>query len=208
MLRKAPRNAVIALTEERSTAVTAEPSPPTVLPGNLASPAAGRIGDLVAREYVSVWRFMRRLGVPQSEVDDAAQRVFARVLAQSERIRPGAERAYLMRAAFRAALEVQRTKKRWLARASDIDIDDTAAQRSAPDQSLVEREELALLDRALAQLPPDLRAVLTLFEIEELTFSEISVALNLPRGTVASRVRRARERFRQAVRRLESGAKR
>ncbi len=189
---------MIALTKERSAVLTAP-----------AAPSADvSIGGVVAREYAAVWRFLRRLGVPAAEVDDAAQRVFARVLAQGHRIQPGSERAYLMRAAFRAALEQQRAKKRWLSRASEVDVDDTRSLLPTPDQSLLKQEELALLDRALAQLPPDLRAVLTLFELEELTFSEIALALDLPRGTVASRVRRARERFTQAVRRLESGGTR
>jgi len=74
----------------------------------------------------------------------------------------------------------------------------------APDQTLAQLEDLRLLDRALAQLPADLRAVFTLSELEELTFTEIALALELPRGTVASRVRRAKERFTQAVRRLKS----
>jgi RNA polymerase sigma-70 factor (ECF subfamily) len=167
--------------------------------------ADSRLGELVSREYASVWRFLRRLGVSVSEVDDATQRVFARVLAQGERIQSGSERAYLMRAAFRAALEQQRAKKRWLSRASEVDIDATSSHLPGPDQSLVQREALELLDRALAELAPDLRAVLTLFELEELTFSEIAVALELPRGTVASRVRRAREHFTRAVRRLRAG---
>jgi RNA polymerase sigma-70 factor (ECF subfamily) len=62
-----------------------------------------------------------------------------------------------------------------------------------------------LLDRALAALAPDLRAVLTLFEIEGLTFTEIALALELPRGTVASRLRRARTQFAVAARRLAPG---
>jgi RNA polymerase sigma-70 factor (ECF subfamily) len=161
--------------------------------------------DLVAREYPAVWRFLRRLGVPSEEVDDTAQRVFARVLAQGPRIKTGSERAYLMRAAFRAALEQQRAKQRWLARASEVDIDDTSSPLPDPDQSLALREDLALLDRALSRLPPELRAILTLFELEGLTFTEIALALQLPRGTVASRVRRAREEFAEAVRRIGRG---
>jgi RNA polymerase sigma-70 factor (ECF subfamily) len=69
-----------------------------------------RVAELIASEYASVWRFLRRLGVPASDVDDTAQRVFARVLAKANRIQPGSERAYLMRASFRAALEQQRTR--------------------------------------------------------------------------------------------------
>ena len=170
-----------------------------------AAPAGTAVDELVAREYAAVWRFLRRLGVPATEVDDAAQRVFARVLGQSGRIQAGSERAYLMRAAFRAALEQQRAKKRWLSRQTAIDVDETSSSLPAPDQTLAQQEDLRLLDQALAQLPPDLRAVFTLSELEELTFTEIALALELPRGTVASRVRRAKERFTQAVRRLKSG---
>lgn len=184
----------------------AEPSAPSA-PNRQSSVRTG-INELVAREYPAVWRFLRRLGVPSAEVDDAAQRVFARVLGQGERIQAGSERAYLMRAAFRAALEQQRARKRWLSRAATVDVDETSSALASPDQALDQREDLRLLDLALAQLPPDLRAVFTLSELEELTFSEIALALELPRGTVASRVRRAKERFTGAVRRLQSGGMR
>ena len=152
------------------------------------------VAQLIAREYAAVWRFLRRLGVPGSDVDDTAQRVFARVLARDERIQPGSERAYLMRAAFRAALEQQRAKKRWLSRASEVDLEEVSSAWPGPDQSLAQRQELELLDRALAELPPEMRAVLTLFELEGLTFTEISLRCSATRHG-ASRVRRARERF-------------
>jgi len=196
----------VDLAADESAAPPREPTA-TSEPGE---PAGARSADtalsaLVTREYPAVWRFLRRLGVPSSEVDDAAQRVFARVLGQGERIQAGSERAYLMRAAFRAALEQQRAKRRWLSRAAAVDVDETSSTLPRPDQSLAQREDLRLLDRALDQLAPDLRAVFTLSELEELTFTEIALALELPRGTVASRVRRAKERFTQAVRRLQSG---
>lgn len=178
-------------------------------PSRAAGPVSEeRVAELIASEYASVWRFLRRLGVPASDVDDTAQRVFARVLAKANRIQPGSERAYLMRAAFRAALEQQRARKRQAARAIELDVDETLSACPPPEQALLEREDLALLDRALGTLPEDLRAALTLFEIEGLTFSEIAVALEVPRGTVASRVRRARERFTEALRRLEARSRR
>lgn len=156
---------------------------------------------IVQREYAAVWRFLRRLGVPESDADDAAQRVFARVLAKRGELQPGAERAYLMRAAFRAALEDQRTRQRARGRSTEVDVDGVLSPAPQPDEAFAQRQQLELLDRALARLPTDLRAVLMLFEIEGLTFSEIALALELPRGTVASRVRRARELFAEAVRR-------
>jgi len=198
---------VIALTKKIAVDLAAD-EPESAPVSAAVPPASSEIGDLVAREYPAVWRFLRRLGVPAVQVDDAAQRVFARVLAQRDRIVAGSERAYLMRAAFRSALEQQRANKRWLSRASELDADAVSSASPSPDQTLAQREELQLLDRALGELPADLRAVFTLSELEELSFSEIALALQLPRGTVASRVRRAKEHFTQAVRRLQAGGKR
>lgn len=198
---------MIALSKKIA-AETAPDEPETTRALLPAASTRNDIEEVVAREYPAVWRFLRRLGVPATQVDDAAQRVFARVLAQRERIASGAERAYLMRAAFRAALEQQRDNKRWLSRASAVDADSISSAWPGPDQTLARREELALLDRALGELPAELRAVFTLSELEGLSFSEIALALQLPRGTVASRVRRAKERFTEAIRRLQAGGKR
>ena len=54
----------------------------------------------------------------------------------------------------------------------------------------------------LESLPLDLRTVFVLYELEELTMVEIARALDLPMGTVASRLRRAREAFEELSRRV------
>ena len=56
-----------------------------------------------------------------------------------------------------------------------------------------------MLDRALEAMPMDLRKVFVLFDLEELTTTEVASVLHVPRGTVASRLRRAREVFRETV---------
>jgi RNA polymerase sigma-70 factor (ECF subfamily) len=177
------------------------PGPPVAEVERPVPTAVDTVYAIVKREYAAVWRFLRRLGVPESDADDAAQRVFARVLAKRGEVQAGAERAYLMRAAFRAALEDQRSRQRALARSANVDVDVVLCPSPQPDEAFAQRQQLELLDRALARLPTELRAVLMLFEIEGLSFSEIALALELPRGTVASRVRRARELFGDAVRR-------
>lgn len=52
-----------------------------------------------------------------------------------------------------------------------------------------------MLDEVLGELPHDLRTVFVMCEVEEVTMSEVAVALGIPAGTVASRLRRAREAF-------------
>ena len=62
---------------------------------------------------------------------------------------------------------------------------------------------LELLDRVLSQLERELVEVFVLFDIEGFSAPELSRALGIPSGTVALRVRRAREAFRAAVLRFE-----
>ena len=64
-----------------------------------------------------------------------------------------------------------------------------------------------MLDRVLDKMPADLRSVFVLFELEELTVDEVAALLRLPRGTVATRLRRARMVFREQARLLEPQSK-
>jgi RNA polymerase sigma-70 factor (ECF subfamily) len=63
------------------------------------------------------------------------------------------------------------------------------------DELIEQRRARAALDSILEKLGDGLRSVFVLHEIEQLTMSEISDALGIAPGTVASRLRRARERF-------------
>jgi RNA polymerase sigma-70 factor (ECF subfamily) len=60
-----------------------------------------------------------------------------------------------------------------------------------------------MLDGVLEQMDDDLRTVFVLYEFEDLSMAEIAEVIAIPRGTVASRLRRAREDFRERVRVLQ-----
>lgn len=62
-----------------------------------------------------------------------------------------------------------------------------------------EQLELQDVDRALRVLPSEQREVVLLVVVEQLTYSEVSRALDIPIGTVMSRLSRARERLRQSL---------
>jgi RNA polymerase sigma-70 factor (ECF subfamily) len=68
----------------------------------------------------------------------------------------------------------------------------------------VTREARRVLDQILDGLSEDLRAVFLLYELEGQTMAEIASILGTPMGTVASRLRRAREEFQTAARRFQS----
>jgi RNA polymerase sigma-70 factor (ECF subfamily) len=58
-------------------------------------------------------------------------------------------------------------------------------------------ENRVLIEKLLAQLPPDLCTTLVLREIEQLSYEEVAEAMHVPVGTVRSRLHVARERFRK-----------
>ncbi len=65
------------------------------------------------------------------------------------------------------------------------------------------RADEQLCDLVLSKVDPELAEVFVLYEIEGLTSPEIAELLEIPLGSVASRLRRAREQFRSAAERVE-----
>jgi RNA polymerase sigma-70 factor (ECF subfamily) len=162
-----------------------------------------RIAIMVAKHHGQVWRSLRRLGVPESDTDDASQQVFLVAHRRLADIAPQAEQSFLLQTALRVAAEFRRSHRR---RREDYDEDlpvlpDTSA---SPEELADRRRACAMLDRALEALPMDLRQVFVLFDLEELTTAEVATVLHLPKGTVASRLRRAREVFRENVSRMST----
>src|SRR5262245_60763634 len=160
--------------------------------------------ELVVRHLDFVWRALRRFGVPSADVDDATQRVFLIANEKLDRIHAGSERSFLIGVAARVASHARRSYHR--REAAELGYSTSPPEASPdPEQLTQRREDRELLDRALDAMPAELRAVFVLFELEELSIDETAALLTLPRGTVASRLRRAREVFHVQAR-LLSGA--
>ena len=74
------------------------------------------------------------------------------------------------------------------------------ARGDDPLARVLDREAERVLHQALAELPSEQRAVLTLRVVEEMSYKEIAEALALPPGTVMSRLARARDKLAEALR--------
>ena len=160
-----------------------------------------RLERMVHQHFDAVWRSLCRLGVPNASADDAAQRVFMIAVGKLSTIRPEGERSYLLGIAFRVASDARRTLKR-RREVSEEEARDRLCPQPSPEELLDRKRARELLDRILDTMPMDLRAAYTMFEIEGMSLTEVANALGTPPGTAASRVRRARELFQKALRRL------
>ena len=161
---------------------------------SLARVDEARLRRIVSAHFDVLWRFLRRLGIPESDVDDAVQEVILVLARKLDQVQGKSERSFVLSTAFRVASDMRRQTKR------RREVPEAALfERESPEldpEALAEQRRLArLLAQVLEQLSLELRDVFVLYELEDFTMAEIAAALELPPGTVASRLRRGREAF-------------
>ena len=178
-------------------------------PSEAATPVAhdgspARLRRIVDAQFDFIWRSLRRLGVAEHSVDDAAQQVWIVAARKLAAIPPGQERAFLFGTALRVASDARRSTARRREVLANPESDGAIDLAPPADQQLDDRRARALLDEVLAAMPLELRAVFVLFELEELATADIATLLGVPVGTAASRLRRARAEFQQIVKRMRA----
>jgi RNA polymerase sigma-70 factor (ECF subfamily) len=156
--------------------------------------------DLYERHFEFVWRTLRRLGVPPADLPDVAQEVF---LVVHRRLADFEERGQLTAWLFRIAAHAARDRRRRAHVRREVAAEEPVSEAvdpsPDPSRALERADARALLERALAALDQDQREVFTAFELEGMSGQAIALALEIPLGTVYSRLRLGRERFRQGV---------
>lgn len=156
--------------------------------------------DLYDRHFDFVWRSLRRLGVPEADLHDTAQDVF---LVVHRRLPAFEERSKVTTWLFRICLHAARDRRRKAHVRREV-LDPGLFEHLRDDAEdatalLEKRDDLELFDGALESMAIDQRAVFLLFELEGVSGNDIAETLEIPLGTVYSRLRLAREAFRRAV---------
>jgi RNA polymerase sigma-70 factor, ECF subfamily len=154
------------------------------------------------RRYASfVANFLARMGVPRSDLDDLVQDVFL-IAHRNNGYDPGPAKptTYLAAIAFRAATTHRRKgKTRSFVRPAEEVVAQAGDERMSPERDADQKRQLAILDRALAVLDDDKRAVFVMAELQGETVVSIAAGLGIPVDTAYSRLRAARQLFREAA---------
>ena len=132
----------------------------------------------------------------REDAEDVAQEAFVKAYRSFSQLRDRERfRAWLVRMTWRLALDRQRGDRRRLAREAathDVSLADTADE-------LIDRERAAHLWAAIDSLPDKLRIVIVLAGIEEHDTAEVARLLDVPQGTVKSRLFLARQRLKEQL---------
>ena len=155
-------------------------------------------GELVSRYYPGVVQVVYRLCGETGLAEDMAQEAFLRGWTNLPSFHPQTSlRNWLYRIAVNATLDVLRRKTEDTLEEEAVQM--VPDQAAGPEATLIEKERVALLQHAMRTLPEAARSVLVLREYGGLSYQEIASVLDVPIGTVMSRLNYARNRLRELL---------
>lgn len=163
--------------------------------------------DLVRVHTRRVYSICYRFTSSDSEAQDLTQEVFLRVFRNLRSFRAGEGLFIVWLTRLTRNLLIDHYRRTRMDRASES-IEDHAATLEESTASIARtegmvagREASELLQAALQKLSPELRETVILRDLEELEYREIAQILNVPEGTVKSRLNRGRAELAKALRR-------
>lgn len=195
----------------QSAGVQATPASAARTPAPAVTPAAAlprpTLPEIYEAHFGTVWNTLKRLGVWERDLEDAAHDVFLvvhRRLADYDETRP--IKPWLAGIAARVASEFRRRAQHRREVVSDT-VDEHAPDLApAADAALDDKRRRELVLRGLERLDFERRTVLVLHDIEGHSMPEIAAALEENINTLYARLRAARQQFAAAVVALKGGA--
>lgn len=160
---------------------------------------------LIARHKDGLYRFIRRYTGNPDEAYDLLQETFAAAWTALKRYDAARSLPTWLRSiALNKCRDWSRRRavRRWLTRSDPIDSQaglNLTDDAPSPEASMVERQRLSRLDRAVANLPPGLKEPLILTALEELSQEEAGRILGLTAKAIELRVYRARKALAEAL---------
>ncbi len=166
---------------------------------------------LIAKYQRRLARLISRFVRDASEVEDVTQEAFIKAYRALPTFRgESAFYTWLYRIGINTAKNYLLSLKRRAPTSTPFDVDEAEGfedagllqEVSTPENELMSKQVVEVVNSSLQQLPDDLRTALTLREIEGMSYEEIAVVMDCPIGTVRSRIFRAREAIAENLRPL------
>ncbi len=179
------------------TAIAAQPITPVDVPVEAV------FRDLLTRHRDRLYRFVLRHIGHATEAEELAQQAFAEAARTYQSFRGDSQLStWLYGIAMNLVRNhLSRSPQRLYQWEDESALDDTASPTADPEQQCAMNELVRLLERELDGLMPEMREVLLLVAMDDMSYEDAAALLSVPIGTVRSRVSRARSHLRQRMQR-------
>jgi RNA polymerase sigma-70 factor (ECF subfamily) len=164
--------------------------------------------DLALPLFPSLYNIASWLSRNPVDAEDLVQETFLKALRGFPSFEPGSNfKAWI----FRILRNTYLTSRTGLAALRTVALEDELAEsgtalfpegaidRETPERNLIRLSDRAALHAAMEKLPPPLLEVILLCDVEEMKYREIATVLEIPMGTVMSRIARARTALRREL---------
>jgi RNA polymerase sigma-70 factor (ECF subfamily) len=159
-----------------------------------------RFEELIVPEMPFLARIARTMSKSAAEADDLAQETLVKAFRAMDNFDGSYPRAWLARIARNTAINRdQRNREFLLADEGTVEPEPGPGDISDPQDIVLSQEIDPLLQRALDELPPAFRVLIQMVDVEDMSYQEAADALEIPIGTVMSRLHRGRNRLRKAL---------
>jgi len=163
------------------------------------------VNQLVTKYQARAYQFAYRLTGNPDDASDLVAEAFVRVYTALPRFRRDSQfSTWLFRIVTNCFLDAKKKTDRkptdqledaWV----DVDAKTTIVEQESPVEASERGEREEILQRGIEKLPEYQRAMIVMFHIENLSYEDIAAALDLPIGTVKSRLNRARLALREIL---------
>jgi len=152
--------------------------------------------QLVDRHYAALYRFALSLAKKSAEASDLTQQTFYLWASKGHQLRDRSKvKSWLFTTLYREYLSTYRHHTKF----PHVEIESAAGEMPSVAPSIFNDIDGATVIAALTQVDDVFRAPLTLFYLEELSYKEIADVLQVPIGTVMSRLSRGKAQLRQVL---------
>ncbi len=156
--------------------------------------------QIFAEHHAFVWRVVRGLGVPASEVDDVVQEVFIVLHRRRKELRVGdCPRGLLYGIARRVAGRQQRTSRRYTARLAAVATLPPRPPTADPERRALLEERATIVRTALDAMDDDKRIMFEMTQVEGMSIAHAADVLGVNVNTAYARARSARTLIKQAI---------
>ncbi len=158
---------------------------------------------LVERYKLPLYKVMYRMVYNRDDAEDLVEEAFIKAFRSLKKFETGRPfYAWICRIAVNNAINYLRKEKRAQVQPLEFVEHRLAAKKGDPVKMTEQKVLQEKIAASMARLPEDDRTILILRVDEEFSYEEISKILNIPRGTVMSRLARARQRLREIFREM------